>query len=234
MIAGDRRRDGSRGLGLGLFITQRIVEAHGGSVDVVSTESTGTTFTVTLPRLAKPASVGISAARSLAPRARKETPAAGDRPVARERRPVPLAGRGGQGLRDLHARSPGPRGHLERRREAHQGLRGQRDHRPALLAFLRRGAGAATGPAIASWRSPCARSASRTKAGACARTARSSGPNVVITRAARQEWRAGRIHQGHARPDRAPAPAGRATARRPRPRRRSACATSSCRWSRTS
>ncbi len=60
MIAGDRRRDGSRGLGLGLFITQRIVEAHGGSVEVVSTESTGTTFTVTLPRIAKPANVGIS------------------------------------------------------------------------------------------------------------------------------------------------------------------------------
>ena len=75
MIAGDRRRDGSRGLGLGLFITQRIVEAHGGSVEVVSAESTGTTFTVTLPRHAQPASVGISAAQSLAPRARKETPA---------------------------------------------------------------------------------------------------------------------------------------------------------------
>jgi PAS domain S-box-containing protein len=75
MIAGDRRRDGSRGLGLGLFITQRIVEAHGGSVGVVSAESTGTTFTVTLPRFAKAASVGISAAASRAqPRARKETP----------------------------------------------------------------------------------------------------------------------------------------------------------------
>jgi PAS domain S-box-containing protein len=74
MIAGDRRRDGSRGLGLGLFITQRIVAAHGGSVDVVSAESTGTTFTVTLPRHAKAASVGISAGKSHAPRARKETP----------------------------------------------------------------------------------------------------------------------------------------------------------------
>jgi PAS domain S-box-containing protein len=74
MIAGDQRRDGSRGLGLGLFITQRIVEAHGGSIDVVSADTTGTTFTVTLPRHAKAASVGISAVRSLAPRARKETP----------------------------------------------------------------------------------------------------------------------------------------------------------------
>ncbi len=64
MIAGDRRRDGSRGLGLGLFITQRIVEAHGGSVDVVSAESTGTTFTVTLPRFTQAPRVGIFSGRT--------------------------------------------------------------------------------------------------------------------------------------------------------------------------
>ncbi|TSC32342.1 PAS domain-containing sensor histidine kinase [Corallococcus sp. Z5C101001] len=37
------------GLGLGLFITQQIVEAHGGSVQVRSTPGEGATFTVTLP-----------------------------------------------------------------------------------------------------------------------------------------------------------------------------------------
>lgn len=37
-------------LGLGLFIVDRIVAAHGGSVDVRSTKTDGTTFTVRLPR----------------------------------------------------------------------------------------------------------------------------------------------------------------------------------------
>jgi PAS domain S-box-containing protein len=38
------------GVGLGLFITQEIVRAHGGSLDVRSTEREGTSFTVRLPR----------------------------------------------------------------------------------------------------------------------------------------------------------------------------------------
>jgi signal transduction histidine kinase len=38
------------GLGLGLFITQQIIAAHGGSIDVASTTDEGTTFTVRVPR----------------------------------------------------------------------------------------------------------------------------------------------------------------------------------------
>jgi PAS domain S-box-containing protein len=41
---------GSSGLGLGLFIVQQIVSAHGGTVHVRSTKEEGTTFTVRLPR----------------------------------------------------------------------------------------------------------------------------------------------------------------------------------------
>jgi signal transduction histidine kinase len=37
------------GLGLGLFIAERIVAAHGGHIDVRSSEGEGTTFAVTLP-----------------------------------------------------------------------------------------------------------------------------------------------------------------------------------------
>lgn len=40
----------SRGLGLGLFISQQIARAHGGSVSVESGEAAGTTFTVRLPK----------------------------------------------------------------------------------------------------------------------------------------------------------------------------------------
>jgi signal transduction histidine kinase len=43
-------RQGASGLGLGLYITQQIAVAHGGTIDVQSDESRGTRFTVDLPR----------------------------------------------------------------------------------------------------------------------------------------------------------------------------------------
>jgi signal transduction histidine kinase len=38
------------GLGLGLYVARRIVEAHGGSLDVTSDLATGTRFTVVVPK----------------------------------------------------------------------------------------------------------------------------------------------------------------------------------------
>ena len=45
--------DGTGGLGLGLFITQQLVEAHGGRINVESTEGEGSVFNVTLPLTAQ-------------------------------------------------------------------------------------------------------------------------------------------------------------------------------------
>ncbi|MBN1209820.1 MAG: GAF domain-containing protein [Myxococcaceae bacterium] len=41
----------SRSIGLGLYIVREIVRGHGGGVDVTSSQETGTTFTVRLPRI---------------------------------------------------------------------------------------------------------------------------------------------------------------------------------------
>ncbi|HQS01241.1 MULTISPECIES: hybrid sensor histidine kinase/response regulator [unclassified Polaromonas] len=41
--------DGTGGLGLGLFITRQLVQAHGGSISVASRQGEGSVFTVTLP-----------------------------------------------------------------------------------------------------------------------------------------------------------------------------------------
>jgi signal transduction histidine kinase len=45
----EARKSGIEGTGLGLYITRRIVEAHGGSIDVEATPGGGTTFRVSLP-----------------------------------------------------------------------------------------------------------------------------------------------------------------------------------------
>lgn len=47
---GEIEREGATNLGLGLYIVKRIVLAHKGDIDVVSTAQTGTTITVRLPR----------------------------------------------------------------------------------------------------------------------------------------------------------------------------------------
>ena len=49
-----KQQSGSRGLGLGLYIVREIVEAHGGWVEVTSSETEGTLFQMTLPRRASP------------------------------------------------------------------------------------------------------------------------------------------------------------------------------------
>ncbi|MBA3546799.1 MAG: response regulator [Nannocystis sp.] len=49
-VAPAKRQGGSSGLGLGLYISQQVAAAHGGSIQVRSAEATGTRFLVELPR----------------------------------------------------------------------------------------------------------------------------------------------------------------------------------------
>lgn len=53
--ADQRNSGGDDHLGLGLYITREIVAAHNGKIQVTSTETGGTTFTLSLPRTAKEA-----------------------------------------------------------------------------------------------------------------------------------------------------------------------------------
>ena len=223
LTGGQRRRDRSRGLGLGLFISKRIVVAHGGDVEVSSSEAEGTTFTVSLPRFADDAAAQVEPhdgrRRRSAPRRRRARRARADQPgrpraraAARERGAVPPAGRGGEGLRDLHARSERPGRHLERRARS-----GSRATTPGEIIgqhfsqfyeaedVRRRQVRARAG----------GRGARRTVRGRG--LAPPQGRHAVLGErghhgAARRERRAGRVRQGDARSHRT-APAGAGAAR---------------------
>ena len=47
---GPRKGTSSTGLGLGLYISEQIIRAHGGTIEVRSTAEDGTTFSIELPR----------------------------------------------------------------------------------------------------------------------------------------------------------------------------------------
>jgi signal transduction histidine kinase len=61
-------RDGRdrRHLGLGLYIVEKIVSAHGGLIEVTSSEDKGTTFTMRLPRLASATAMSPTAPHTMA------------------------------------------------------------------------------------------------------------------------------------------------------------------------
>ena len=52
--ASNARKKGISGSGVGLYVSRKIVDVHGGSIAVQSTEGEGSTFTVTLPRAPGP------------------------------------------------------------------------------------------------------------------------------------------------------------------------------------
>ena len=50
--AENAKKTKTHGTGLGLFLAKTIVESHGGSISYITEENKGTTFTITLPRVA--------------------------------------------------------------------------------------------------------------------------------------------------------------------------------------
>ena len=143
---------------------------------------------------------------------------------------LPAAGRDPSPTTRSSCSTPRARALVERGRRAAQGLPRRGDHRPPFLRVLHRRTSRATGPPT----SCCARArtaASRTRAGACARTARASGPTWSSRRCATRTATLRRLRQGHARPHRAPR-STRSAARRARSA--SACWSRACRTTRSS
>jgi len=81
-------RPSQGGLGLGLFICQELIAAHGGRMTVASTEGQGTTFTVWLPLLegeAGPRGASAALSAGVRPVELAATPAGGATPAASPR-----------------------------------------------------------------------------------------------------------------------------------------------------
>ena len=79
-------RERSSGLGLGLYIVQEIVRAHGGGLTIESADETGTTVRVVLPRRCD----GVAPSTAQRP-SREPTPGAGPQPVESTAASVPRA-----------------------------------------------------------------------------------------------------------------------------------------------
>ena len=92
---------------------------------------------------------------------------------------------------------------------AQQGLHRRRDHRPALPGLLPAGEAGRAAPRARARDRPCARAATRRRAGGSARTAARFWAHVTITAVHDGDGRPGRLRQGHPRRHRA-APAGAA------------------------
>jgi signal transduction histidine kinase len=84
-----RSGDRTRGLGLGLFICKQIVEAHGGAIDVDSSDESGTSIRISLPRR-RAADAPLEAASTPALAPRRSAPEKPTSTVAETRRVILL------------------------------------------------------------------------------------------------------------------------------------------------